>query len=113
MSKNSFTVTIMGINWEVILQTRSAYIRMHGGDSEAITYPGDRQIYFSKAYFNTELIRHELFHAYHASSPTYSSNLKADQIEDQGCEIFEKHGPTMMLQVDQILSFFSRKHVLK
>jgi hypothetical protein len=115
MSKKlpSFRLTIMGLDWEVYLQSDSAYKKMHGNDSSGVTYPHDREMYFNKSFYTPEIIRHELFHAYHASSPNGSSNLTADQIEDQGCEIFEKYGPLMLHQSDQILSFFSRKHVLK
>lgn len=103
----------MGVGWVVYLQSYTAYKKMHGSDSEGITYPGDREIYFNKNYFTPAVVRHELFHAYHASSPTSSSSLDADQKEEESCELYAEHGPTMDMQVDQIISFFSRKHVLK
>jgi hypothetical protein len=108
-----FTFSIMGIDWQVYLQSPSSYKKIHGSDSEAITYPSDREVYFNKDYFSAETIRHEVFHCYVASSPTNSATLNADQKEEQCCELFEKYGPLMMLQVDQILCFFSRKNVLK
>jgi hypothetical protein len=103
----------MGLDWQVFLQSDTVYAKMHGSDSSGITYTHDREMYFNKSYYTPEIIRHELFHAYHASSPNGSSNMDAEQVEDQSCEIFEKYGPLMLMQSDQILSFFSRKHVLK
>jgi hypothetical protein len=112
MSK-TFTITAMGIEWVIYLQTPSTYKRMHGSDSEGITYPGDREIYFNKDYFTPAVVRHELMHCYHGSSPTSSSALKADQKEEESCEIFGEYGPLMIMQADQIVSFFARKHSLK
>ena len=97
----------------MFLHSDSAYRKNHGSDSVGVTYPHEREMHFNKNFFTSETIRHELFHAYHGSAPNGSSNMDADQMEDQGCELFEKYGPLMMLQVDQILCFFSRKNVLK
>jgi len=112
MSK-TLTVKIMGVDWVVHLQSNTAYKRMHGSDSEGIPYPGDREVYFNKDYFTPAVVRHELMHCYHASSPTSSSSLTADQKEEESCEIYAEHGPTMDMQVDQIISFYARKHALK
>ena len=114
MSKpKSTTVELFGVAWSVFLQSEATYKKMHGSDSDGVCYPHDREIYFCKSSFTPACVRHEIWHAMVASSGHTSSNLTADQMEELGAEIYAEHGPRMDLIVDQIISFFSRKHVLK
>lgn len=114
MSKSkSLTIDILGTSWVVHLQSGTAYRKMHGNDSEAITYPGDLEVYFNKDSFTPDTVRHETMHIFVASSGSMSSSLDRDQVEELCAELYGQHGPRMDLVVDQIISFFSRKHVLK
>jgi hypothetical protein len=97
-----------GIEWEIFAHSTASYKRKHGSDSHAITYPKDREIYFNKDTLAPDYVRHEVFHAYIASSSTNSSSLTMDQMEELAAELFGEHGVEMMLQVDQILNFFLR-----
>lgn len=103
--KKSFKLHIKGLEWTVYGQSNLQYIRAHGKDSAAITYLTDREMYFNVNHFNSEFVRHELLHAYVASSGVTSSSLSADQIEELCCEIFGEHGVEMMGQADKIVNF--------
>lgn len=114
MSKSkTLTVDVLGTSWTVHMQAPTAYRKMHGSDSEAITYPGDLEVFFNKNYFTPDTVRHETMHLFVASSGSTSSSLTKDQMEELCAELYGQHGPKMDLVTDQIISFFSRKHVLK
>lgn len=104
----SIKIKIKGIEWAIYAQTQAAYKRKHGSDSHAITYTKDRDIYFNISTLAPNYVRHEIFHAYIASSSINSSNLTPDQLEELAAELFGDHGPEMDLAVDQILNFFLR-----
>lgn len=109
MKKNKkYKTKIKDIEWEFILQTSSAYTRMHGKDSSAITYLNERKVYFNVNGLIPAHVRHELMHVYVASSGTNSSGLNADQIEELCAEIYGDHGPRMDLLVDTIMEEFSK-----
>lgn len=113
MSKRNITVEALGLNWTVYLQSSDAYKKKHGSDSDAITYPADLEVFFNKSSFTPDVVRHEVLHMFVASSNSGSSGLSADQMEELCAELYGQHGPKMDLVTDQIISFFSRKHVLK
>jgi hypothetical protein len=104
----SIKIKIKGIEWAIFAQTPAAYKRKHGSDSHAITYTKDREIFFNISTLAPDYVRHEVFHAYIASSSTNSSSLTADQVEELAAELYGEHGPEMDLAVDQILNFFLR-----
>lgn len=97
---------IKGIQWVFYAQSNAAYIRNHGSDSGAITYPNDREIYFNISSLAPEYVRHEVFHAYIASSSTGSANLDAFQMEELCAELYGDHGPEMDVLVDKILNYY-------
>lgn len=99
---------IKGYEWTFHAQTNTAYIRKHGSDSHAITYPLDREVYFNLSSMAPEYIRHEIFHAYVASSNTNSSDLDKDQTEELCAELYGDHAPEMDLLVDKILNYFAK-----
>jgi hypothetical protein len=104
----SLKIKIKGIEWQIFAQTPAAYKRKHGSDSHAITYTKDREIYFNKETLAPDYVRHELLHAYVASSSTNSSSLTTDQMEELCAEMVGEHGIEMMLFADQILNFYLR-----
>lgn len=104
----SIKIKIKGIEWSIFAQTPAAYKRKHGSDSHAITYTKDREIFFNLSTLAPNYLRHEVLHAYVASSSTNSSSLTADQMEELAAELYGDHGPEMDLAVDQILNFFLR-----
>jgi hypothetical protein len=104
----SLKIKIKGIEWSVFAQTTAAYKRKHGSDSHAITYTKDREIHFNISTLAPDYVRHEVFHAFIASSSTNSSSLSADQMEELAAELYGEHEPDMHLAVDQILNFFLR-----
>lgn len=106
--QKSLKLKIKGHDWEVFAQTPAAYKRKHGSDSHAITYTKDKQLYFNISSLAPDYVRHELFHAYIASSSTNSANLTADQMEELAAELYGEHGPEMDCLADQILNFFLR-----
>lgn len=109
MSKRKFlTANIKGVEWKIYAVSNAAYVRVHGSDSDAITYIKDREIYFKLSSLAPEYVRHEVLHAYVASSNTTSSSLKVDQMEELCCELYGEHGPAMDALVDKILNFYLR-----
>jgi hypothetical protein len=108
MKKKPYTANIKGIEWRFHLQTQRAYVRDHGKDSDAITYPYDKDVYFNSSRLTPHVIRHELMHVYVASSGTSSANLTAEQMEELCSEIYEQHGPEMDMLVDKLLEHFLR-----
>ena len=112
-TKKNLTLNILGTDWTFYLQPYATYKKEHGGDSEAVTYPSDLEVFFNKNYFTPATVRHELIHVFVASSGSNSSSLDRDQMEELCAELYGEHGPKMDLAADQIISFFSRKHVLK
>lgn len=105
---NSITLSIKGVDWKFYAQTDASYRRSHGKDSDAVTYPHDRDCYFNKSRLLPGTVRHELMHVFVASSGTNSANLTVEQMEELAAEIFEQHGPEMNVLVDKLLDFFLR-----
>lgn len=106
--KRPFKKKIKDVEWTFYIQTQRQYIKDHGDDSDAITYPHDRECYFNKTRFLPGCIRHELIHIYAASAGVNSANQDADQREETIAELYECHGPEMQMIEDEILDFFMR-----
>lgn len=99
---------IKGHEWAFYAETNGTYTRKHGSDSHAITYTHDREIYFNISSLAPDYVRHEVFHAYVASSSTNSSNLDKDQMEELCAELYGEHGPEMELLVNKIINYYLR-----
>ena len=99
---------IKGYEWTFYAQSNSAYIRKHGSDSHAITYPVERDVYFNISTLAPSYVRHEVFHAYVASCSFSSSHLDKDQMEELCAELYGDHGSDMDLLVDKILNYYLR-----
>lgn len=106
--KSALKEKIKGYEWAFYAQTGATYTRKHGSDSHAITYFNDREVYFNINSMAPEYVRHEVFHAYVASSCTTSSNLNTEQMEELCAEIYGDHGPEMDMLVDKILNYYLR-----
>lgn len=106
MKRKPYTGTVKGIKWDFHLCVPRTYVRDHGKDSDAVTYPHDKEVYFNSAQLTPGVVRHEIMHVYVASSGTNSASLSADQMEELAAEIFETHGPEMNLLVDNVLDHF-------
>ncbi|NBO22292.1 hypothetical protein EBU94_02975 [bacterium] len=103
-----YSAKIKGIDWKFYAQSSATYSRRHGRDSHAITYTKDREVFFNINSLAPDYVRHEIFHAYVASSSVNSADLDKDQMEEVCAEVYGEHGPEMDLLVDQILNFFLR-----
>lgn len=103
--KKSLKILIKGVEWTVYVQPNLSYIRQHGNDSGAITYINDKDIFFNSDHVNTGYIRHELTHAFVASSGINSSSLDQDQFEELFCEIVEEHYHDIGSLTDKIINF--------
>lgn len=106
MARKYLTLTIKDLEWKFFLQTPAAYKRMHGSDSEGITYPEEQEVWLNKKFFSPRTIRHELMHVYVASCNTESSNLNTDQMEDHCCSIVGHHFDAIAMHCTTILEFF-------
>lgn len=102
-SKKFVTRTIKGAEWHFYLESQTVYKRKHGSDSDAITYIKEREVFFNRPGFDTNVVRHELFHIYVAESNTNSSpDFTKDDMEDLGAEIMGEHGPLIVQEADFI-----------
>lgn len=99
---------IKGLEWTFHVQTNSAYTRAHGKDSEAVTYPHSREVYFNISCLSPYAVKHELLHVFVASSSTSSSSLTADQVEELCAEIVGEHGIDIEMLSEKILNYFLR-----
>lgn len=104
--KRTYKDRIKGMEWTFSLLPKASYVRGHGNDSDAVTYPHDREVFFNSDRLTPGVVRHEVFHVFVASSGTNSANLTVDQMEELGAELYENHGPEMDWLVDKILEAF-------
>lgn len=104
MAGKKFVIrNIKGSEWHFYLESPSVYKRKHGSDSAAIVYLKEREVFFNRAEFDTDAVRHELFHIYVAESNTKSSpDFTKDDMEDLGAEIMGEHGPSIIQEADFI-----------
>ena len=94
---------IKGSEWHFYLESPTTYIRKHGSDSDAITYTKEREVYFNRSEFDTNCVRHELFHIYIVESNTNSSpDFTKDDMEDLAAEIIGEFGPLLVFESDFI-----------
>lgn len=94
---------IKGVEWHFYLESGASYKRKHGSDSDAITYPKEREVYFNRTEFDTNAVRHELFHIFVSESNTVSSpDFTKDDMEDLGAEIVGEFGPLIVQEADFI-----------
>lgn len=101
--KKFVTRNIKGAEWHFYLESSSVYRRKHGSDSGAIVYIKEREVFFNKAEFDTNAVRHEIFHIYVAESNTNSSpDFTKDDMEDLGAEIMGEHGALIVQEADFI-----------
>jgi hypothetical protein len=109
--KPPYKAHIKGVEWTFFVQTPATYRRSHGADgkdSEAITYPYDREVYFNSNYLSPYTVKHEILHVFVASSSTDSSSLDADQKEELCCELYGNHSTDMESLAEKILNYFLR-----
>lgn len=106
--KAPLILKIKDVEWSFQVQSNATYIRAHGRDSEAITYPYDKEVFFNTSSFSPYSVKHELVHVYVASSSTSSSGLDADQIEELCAELYGEHSNEMDALAEKILNYFMR-----
>ena len=86
-----FKKTIKDKEWTFLLLSDKKYDKDHGEDSDGITYPSERCVYFAKSTINLSVILHELMHVFNNASLINSSDLTRLQQEELGCEIVAEH----------------------
>lgn len=106
MSKKSIKLNIKGIDWTFFLQSDRVYAREHGKDSDGISYPGDKEVYFRKSSLSPVVVRHELNHCFVASSGASSSDLDSSQMEELCSEIVGEHAIHIVDLADKIIETF-------
>ena len=106
--KPPMKLTFKGIEWTFVVQNNATYCRNHDKDSEASTYPFDKEVVFNANYFSPYVVKHELIHVAVASSSTASSNLDAEQIEELCAELYGEHSNELDHIAEKILNYFLR-----
>jgi hypothetical protein len=111
----TMVLPIKGKDWKINFVTEREFQKRNPQDIApedrmypAITSP-DKYIDFIKSEFNLGLAFHELLHAYQFECNTGSSNLSADQAQEQDCEILENHHDDLFVQSHKILEFFLKE----
>ena len=102
----TFTKIIKDKQWTFSLLTDKKYEKMHGDDSDGITYTDQRHVYFRKTGLNIRIVLHELFHTYVSMSLTESMEVDRVGQEELSCEIFAEHGLDMLNLALEIDTFF-------
>lgn len=104
MSRKKFlSRLIKGSEWHFYLESPRVYERNHGGDSDAVTYPKEREVYFNRSAFDTNVVRHELMHIFVSESQVVSSpDFTKDDMEDLAAEIVGEFGPFLVQEADFI-----------
>ncbi len=103
-TKRSFKLSIKGHDWIVVLQSHSAYKRMHD-ESEAITYINEREIFFDKSKISLELIRHELLHAFLSSLDLEYTPMDAETQEEVSCTVYANNKAQLNEAEEKIVNF--------
>jgi hypothetical protein len=102
--------TLKGVKWKIYLQTHAAYVRKHGKDSKCIVYPDDKEMYLDKSELRASLIRHEVFHAFIASTDTEnSSKMTADDMEELACTVYGNNSHAIEKVTDAIIDFIFKR----
>lgn len=79
------------------------YRKAHGIDSQGVTLKHKQEVHLNKKHFTKKLVGHELFHAYHASCCTSSTdNIDSEDTEEIGAEIIEFHLDEMVTNRNKI-----------
>lgn len=89
--KNRFNVTILGSRWTVFLLTPKEYKKQFGDDSEAVTIPKSRGLYFRLDFLTHDVVLHEMYHAYYAQQTIHTTEeLTHNDIEEINAELMSK-----------------------
>jgi hypothetical protein len=110
-TKRSFVVLIKGHEWTVTLQSHSAYKRMHD-ESEAITYPMEREMFFDKSKVSLSLIRHEIFHSLLASLDLEYTPMDAEAQEELDCTVYANNKNQLNEIEEKIVNFVLKGGVI-
>lgn len=89
---------IRGLTW--VIKVFSAETYPEGTDSLACCHGDIREIWFNAGALKESIVRHELMHAYIASS--FDSYTDVDVLEEQCAEIFEHFGPQMVREAKSL-----------
>lgn len=112
VKKKYLTVKPKDVEWKVFVQTHSSYIRHHGNDSKAITYPDDKEMYFDRSQIRLSIIRHEAFHAFISSTDTeHNADMTASDQEELDCTVYGNNAWAIQKIVEEIVDFVLRGDV--
>lgn len=87
---------ILGQKWKAYLHEEEKYIRNHGDDTEAYTWPKEKEIHFNEEEFCLRVVTHELVHAFYSETCTTAACLDAAQVEEVLAEMFGYHGDKIL-----------------
>lgn len=87
---------VLDQDWKVYLFEDDKYCRLLGQDSAGLTNPRDKELYFNLDDITPIVVRHELCHAFYASSGVDSVNFTLDQQEEFMCDMFAIHGDRIL-----------------
>lgn len=104
----AFYTHVLGKRWRVYGLDGFDYDRRFGTDSVGMCVTEERRIYFRLPDLNAETIRHELTHAYFEEMSVSALSLSTEQVEELGCELVGKHGPTIVEVSELLFAGFRR-----
>lgn len=102
MKRRTKKINVLGSQWALKFLKEKSYTKNQGDGHLAITHFESRIIYFNLSSLTKETIIHELVHAYTAQLSLTELDLDEDQTEEFFCEMFAKHGKTILDQSEEI-----------
>ena len=99
-------LNIRGRDWSFWLLNDSTFNKHHnddGGNRPGVTMPADFQVHFRRSDWTVKDIRHELGHVFFAMYDNHSTDLTADQVEEQMCSIIGDYYADIGYFADRII----------
>lgn len=99
-------LNVKGRDWTFSMLNDSTFNKHHnddGGCRPAVTMPGTFEVHFRRSDWTVKDVRHELGHVFFTMSDTQSSDLTADQVEEQMCTIIGDYYADIGFYADRII----------
>jgi hypothetical protein len=101
---------ILGHSWTVYYCTEGFFKKKYGKECLGVTETDDKQIYLRVKKLKSEVVIHELVHAYMEELCTTPAGLAPEQVEEVAADLFGKYGAKILRQSQQIIDAY---HVLR
>lgn len=106
LTKKTHYILILGQRWNVVFWHPDHYAKNIALDSQGeLTNYSHRKLNIDLEYLSTELMRHELTHAYAKERSIVEVGINKNQLEEFFAEIIGKHGELLCRQAKQLYQY--------